>query len=193
MLEQNMQENINSKSNLVNQIDNIINKYKTQLEEMKTYSNQNIQDSNIETLPMLSTETVQSRTLSTLIGAQDLKNENLQNNTNNFSSELTKEIKNDNLKLQSALTSEKLNSVKLNSQIENYIFELNKSKQEISDLQNQLINQENEFMNQMNIIKDDINIIKEENKVNINIIKKFFELYNKNILLFNKSKIISYN
>ena len=181
-----------SKPNFVNQIDDIINKYKSQLEQLKNNGiNQKNQEQSIETLPIVTTATLQSKTLSSLMDAQETKKENVQNISTKFSSELKKELQNDNIKLQSALTSEKLNSVKLNSQIENYELELSKSKQEIAELQNQLINQGEEFMSQINNINNDIQKIKDENNININIIQRFFELFNKNIDLFNKSKIIS--
>ena len=184
--------NDNTKPNFVNQIDDIINKYKTQLEQLKTNSNSMNQEQTIETLPIINSITLQSKTLSSLMEPPELKNDNIKINENvKYSSDLSKEIQNDNIKLQSALTAEKLNTAKLNAQIENYEIELNKSKQEILDLQNQISIRENEFMSEINNIHFDINRIKEGNNININIIQSFFELFNKNIDLFNKSKIIS--
>ena len=182
----------NSKPNFVNQIDDIINKYKTQLEQLKTNSNLTNQEHSIETLPVISSATLQSKTIFSLIEPPELKYEKIKNNVKSpYSSDLLKEIQNDNIKLQSSLTAEKINTFKLNSQIENYEIELNKSKKEILDLQNQISKRENEFMTEINNIYNDINKIKEENIINIHIIQNFFELFNKNIDLFNKSKIIS--
>ena len=201
MIEENNQENqdqvINSdnnysKQNFVNQIDDIINKYKTQLEHLKTNTNQKIKEYHLDERPMITSSNLKSKTFSPNIGLQNLINENIQKNEpDQFSPDLTQEIQNDNIKLQSALTAEKLNVVKLNSQIEKYEIELNKSKQQIIELQNQLTIKENDFINQLNNITNDINKIKNENNINMNIIENFFALFNKNIDLFNKSKIIS--
>ena len=204
MSEENIQENVEkeiisnddySKPNFVNQIDDIINKYKTQLENIKTNTNINtIQNKNellSKSLPKINPTTFLQNNISTLNNPSLIQSANIQNNSKQFSSELSKEIQNDNIKLQSALTSEKLNVVKLNSQLEKYEIELNKSKQYITDLQNQLSIKDNDFINQINSINNDINKIKDENDININIIQNFFELFNKNIDLFNKSKIIT--
>ena len=89
-----------SKPNFVNQIDDIINKYKTQLEQLKNNgSNQNNQEQSIETLPIVTTATFQSKTLSSLIDAKEINNENVQNISTKFSSELKKEMEIDNIKL----------------------------------------------------------------------------------------------
>lgn len=200
MLNENLQEQFqqenNSKPNFVNQIDDIINKYKSQLDQLKTNSKHNNEDEHtIQTIPIINTATLQSKTLSTLIESPELQNEidnvKMTESAQFSSSDLSKEIQNDNIKLQSALTAEKLKVIQLNSKIENYEKELDKSKQEIIELQNQLENKDNEFNEQLNNINNDINSIKEENILNINIIQRFFELFNKNIDLFNKSKIIA--
>ena len=178
--------------NFVNQIDDIINKYKTQLQQLKINTSQNIQEKKDEILPKLST-TISKNLDSPLLtpSSPETKKENY--NINRIPLELTKELENDNLKLQSALTAEKLNVVKLTSKIESYELELRKAKEEIIELQNQLANKENEFINQMNNITSNINydIDKMKNEIvsNKSIIQKFFELFNKNVELFNKSKI----
>ena len=197
MLEENThEEEIFSEDNytkpIANQIDDIISKYRTQLEKLKTNTNQDNKDNSIESFPIITSATLKSKTLSTLIDLPEIKDENVQKNEpKKYSSDLTKEIQNDNIKLQAALTAEKLNTIKLNTQLEKYTLELNKAKQEITELKNKLKNKENEVMNQINDINNDINKIKDENNLNINIIQRFFELFNKNIDLFNKSKIIT--
>jgi hypothetical protein len=178
--------------NFVNQIDDIINKYKTQLQQLKINTSQNNQEKKDEILPKLTT-TFSKNLDSPLLSpsSPEINKENL--NINRIPLELTKELENDNLKLQSALTAEKLNVVKLTSKIESYELELRKAKEEIIELQNQLANKENEFINQMNNITSNINydIDKMKNEIvsNKSIIQKFFELFNKNVELFNKSKI----
>lgn len=177
---------------IANQIDDIISKYRTQLEKLKTNTNQDNKDNSIESFPIITSATLKSKTLSTLIDLPEIKNENIQKNeSKQYSSDLTREIQNDNIKLQTALTAEKLNTIKLNTQLEKYTLELNKAKQEITELKNKLKNKEEEVMNQINDINNDINKIKDENNLNINIIQRFFELFNKNIDLFNKTKIIT--
>ena len=177
---------------IANQIDDIISKYRTQLEKLKTNTNQDNKDNSIESFPIITSATLKSKTLSTLIDLPEIKNENIQKNeSKQYSSDLTREIQNDNIKLQTALTAEKLNTIKLNTQLEKYKLELNKAKQEITELKNKLKNKEEEVMNQINDINNDINKIKDENNLNINIIQRFFELFNKNIDLFNKTKIIT--
>ena len=200
MLEDNFQKNnyqdifqekkIN-KPNFVNQIDNIIKKYKYQLDKLKANTNQNNQDDKNDTLPIITPNTIQSKTLLSVMENPEIKEK--ENISNIESNQFSKEVQNDNIKLQSALTAEKLNILKLNSQIENYEIELNKSKQIITELHSQLVNKENEFLNKLNSIYNDINKIKDDNNLNINIIQRFFDLFNKNIDLFNKSKIISFD
>ena len=195
--EENIPEENSSKPNFVNQIDDIINKYKSQLQQLKTNSFQN--NKNKDQIPQTPITTNSQKRIIPLVlttPPPEIKKKDIQEiNPPQFSSELSKEMQNDNIKLQSALTAEKLNVVKLTSQIENYEIELNKAKEEILDLQNQLTNKENEFMAQMNNmtnnINNDINKLKEQDDLNRSIIQKFFELFNKNIDLFNKSKILS--
>ena len=186
-----IQNNNSSDKNFVNQIDDIINKYKTQLQQLKTNTNPINQEKNIEILPQLTTISKNSGAPLLITSSPDSRKVNP--NINQIPLELTKELENDNLKLQSALTAEKLNVVKLTSKLESYELELNKAKEEIIELQNQLANKENEFINHMNNITNNINydIDKMKNEIisNKNIIQKFFELFNKNVELFNKSKI----
>ena len=178
--------------NFVNQIDDIINKYKTQLQQLKINTSQNIQEKKDEILPKLTTA-ISDNLDSPILAPSSPENKKENYSINRIPLELTKELENDNLKLQSALTAEKLNVVKLTSKIESYEFELRKAKEEIIELQNQLANKENEFINQMNNITSNINydIDKMKNEIvsNKRIIQKFFELFNKNVELFNKSKI----
>ena len=149
--EENIPEENSSKPNFVNQIDDIINKYKSQLQQLKTNSFQN--NKNKDQIPQTPITTNSQKRIIPLVlttPPPEIKKKDIQEINSQFSSELSKEMQNDNIKLQSALTAEKLNVVKLTSQIENYEIELNKAKEEILDLQNQLTNKENEFMAQMN-------------------------------------------
>ena len=71
-LEENQPEEIFEKDNytepnFVNQIDDIISKYKSQLEQLKTNSNPNNIEHTIETIPIISPSTLQSKTLSSLM------------------------------------------------------------------------------------------------------------------------------
>ena len=95
-----------SKQDITYQIDDIINKYKTQLAELKQKSTKR-NNSYIY-------EPVQSKTIK-----------------NDISPNLSKEIQNDNIKLQSLLTEEKLKTSRLKAQVENYENELNKIKIDI--------------------------------------------------------------
>ena len=178
-------------NNFVNQIDDIINKYKSQLQQLKINTNQKNPEKKVELLPKLTTISNNSESPLLMPSSPYANRQNF--NINQFPLELNKELESDNLKLQSALTAEKLNVVKLTSKIESYELELNKAKEEIIELQNQLANKENEFINQMNSITSninyDINKMKNEIVSNKSIIQKFFELFNKNVELFNKSKI----
>ena len=110
---------------------------------------------------------------------------------------MTKEIQDDNIKLQSLLTEEKIKSTKLKAQIDHYEYELNKAKQELTELNTIVNNREKEYIQKMNDmeskIKNDINDknnIINENSLNKNIIQNFFDLYNKYLDIFYKSKII---
>ena len=138
MSEENIQENQEkeiisnsdySKPNFVNQIDDIINKYKTQLENIKTNTIINTIQNKKEALskspPKINPTIALQKNISSLNNPPLIQSDKVQNNPKQFSSELSKEIQNDNIKLQSALTSEKLNVVKLNSQLEKYEIELN--------------------------------------------------------------------
>ena len=168
-------ENNPSKQDLTNQIDDIISKYKNQLAQLKTNTSKN--------------------NINYIYSPKQQKNIN-----NEISPDLSKEIQNDNIKLQSLLTEEKLKTTKLKAQIENYEHEINKAKQEINELNQILNNKEKEYNQKMNDfelkmnsdINDKKNIIN-ENAINQNIIQNFFELYNKYINIFYKSKIISIN
>ena len=159
-----------SKQDITYQIDDIINKYKSQLAELKMNSTKR---NNSYIL-----ETAQSKTIK-----------------NDISPNLSKEIQNDNIKLQSMLTEEKLKSTRLKAQVENYENELNKKKQEIYDLNQILNNKEKEYNQKINNLETKINNFMNDNNnlINKNIIQNFFELYNKYIDLFYKSKIISLN
>jgi len=167
-------ENNSSKEDLTNQIDDIINRYKSQLAELKTNTSRNN-----SFIP-------------------DIKQKKVV--TNEFSPNLTKEIQDDNIKLQSLLTEEKIKSTKLKAQIDHYEYELNKAKQELTELNTIVNNREKEYIQKMNDmeskIKNDINDknnIINENSLNKNIIQNFFDLYNKYLDIFYKSKIISFN
>ena len=200
MQEQNMIEKTNDrilqeanidKPNFVNQIDDIIAKYRNQLEQLKTNSKYSKEKS-----PNPVGNKIQSNSISSLMPPPpELNNEHIPSSANGrtHSRGLAEEIQNDNIKLQSALTSEKLNNMKLNSQIEKYELALQQSKQEIIKLQNQLSNKENELndmVNQINGINSDIVNIRDSNNFNINIIQTFFDLFNKNLEIFNKARII---
>ena len=167
-------ENNSSKEDLTNQIDDIINRYKSQLAELKTNTSRNN-----SFIPEIKQKKVV---------------------TNEFSPNLTKEIQDDNIKLQSLLTEEKIKSTKLKAQIDHYEYELNKAKQELTELNEIVNNREKEYIQKMNDmeskIKNDINDknnIINENSLNKNIIQNFFDLYNKYLDIFYKSKIISFN
>ena len=167
-------ENTSSKKDLTYQIDDIINKYKSQLAELKTNSSKN---------SCFISDTMQKKVI-----------------TNEISPNLSKEIQNDNIKLQSLLTEEKIKSTKFKAQIDHYEYELNKAKQELTELNEIVNNREKEYIQKMNDmeakINDDINDknnIINENSLNKNIIQNFFELYNKYLDIFYKSKIISFN
>ena len=98
-------ENNPPKQDLTNQIDDIISKYRNQLAQLKTYSSKNNNNNYIYS-PM------QPKKIN-----------------NEISPNLSKEIQDDNIKLQSLLTEEKLKTTKLKAQLENYEQELNKEKQ----------------------------------------------------------------
>ena len=159
-----------SKQDIAYQIDDIINKYKTQLAELKQNSTKR-NNSYIY-------EPVQSKTIK-----------------NDISPNLSKEIQNDNIKLQSLLTEEKLKTSRLKAQVENYENELNKVKQEMNELNRILNNKEKEYNQTINDMEGKINnVMNDQNSLlNKNIIQNFFELYNKYIDIFYKSKIISLN
>jgi len=168
-------EKNSSKQDLTNQLDDIINKYKSQLAELKT-GNTKRNNSYIF-------ESHQSKTI-----------------RNDISPNLSKEIQNDNIKLQSLLTEEKLKSTKLKAQIDHYEYELKNTKQELNELNEIFKNKENEYNQKLNDMETNINNeindknnIINENSVNINIIQNLFELYNKYIDIFYKSKVISFN
>ena len=186
-----------SKPNYTIKIDDIISKYRTQLEQIKANSSIANKGSKNENLIILTN--IPKNTIPPKIKSQSIENNKEKiANSQKFSSELTEEIQNDNIKLQSALTAEKLKFAKLNSQIENYELELNKAKEEIFQLKNKLADKEKELVEQINNINNinnnisnDINKIKIENNINKNIIQKFFEIFNKNIDLLKKSNLIS--
>ena len=191
-----------SKTNYTIKINDIINKYRTQLEQLKTNSTINNQETKNESIILLSNLPKAPVRPITATQSPTIIKENISYSKLNhkFSSELIEEIKNDNIKLQTALTAEKLKNARLNSQIESYEFELNKTKKEIIELKSKLAYKENELIEQMSNINDinninnninnDLNKIKEENKISKNIIQKFIELFNKNIDLLNKSDLI---
>jgi hypothetical protein len=189
-----------SKPNYTIKIDDIINKYRTQLEKIKTNSSIENKVSNNGNLIILTN--IPKNTIPPTITTQSItKNKetitNSQTKFHKFSSELTEEIQHDNIKLQSSLTAEKLKVAKLNSQVENYELELKKAQEEIIQLKNKLEYKEKELVEQINNINNinnninnDINKIKAENNLNKNIIQKFFEIFNKNIDLLKKSNLI---
>ena len=159
-----------SKQDITYQIDDIINKYKTQLAELKQKSTKR-NNSYIY-------EPVQSKTIK-----------------NDISTNLSIEIQNDNIKLQSLLTEEKLKTSRLKAQVENYENELKKIKQEMNELNIILNNKEKEYNQTICDMEGKINNVMNDQTslLNKNIIKNFFELYNKYIDIFYKSKIISLN
>ena len=168
-------ENASSKQDITNQIDDIINKYKSQLAELKTNTSK--------------------RNKSYIFDYAQTKKIK-----NDISSNLSKEIQNDNIKLQSLLTEEKIKNTKLKAQIENYEYELNKTKEELKELNQMVNNRENEYNQKINDYEikinndmNDKNSIINENELNKNIIQNFFEVYNKYIDVFYKSQIISIN
>ena len=159
-----------SKQDITYQIDDIINKYKTQLAELKQKSTKR-NNSYIY-------EPVQSKTIKS-----------------DISPNLSKEIQNDNIKLQSLLTEEKLKTSRLKAQVENYENELKKIKQEMNELNIILNNKEKEYNQTISDMEGKINNVMNDQTslLNKNIIQNFFELYNKYIDIFYKSKIISLN
>ena len=159
-----------SKQDLTYQIDDIINKYKSQLEELKLNSTKR---NNSYIFDSIQTKTIK----------------------NDISPNLSKEIQNDNIKLQSMLTEEKLKTSRLKAQVENYENELNKKNQQINELNRILNNKEKEYNQRINDMEGKIcNVMNDKNSLlNKNIIQNFFELYNKYIDIFYKSKIISLN
>ena len=159
-----------SKKDLTYQIDDIINKYKSQLEELKLNSTKR---NNSYIFDSIQTKTIK----------------------NDISPNLSKEIQNDNIKLQSMLTEEKLKTSRLKAQVENYENELNKKTQQINELNRILNNKEKEYNQRINDMEGKMsNIMNDKNSLlNKNIIQNFFELYNKYIDIFYKSKIISLN
>ena len=172
-------ENNPPKQDLTNQIDDIISKYRNQLAQLKTNSSKNNNNNN-------------NNYIYSPMQPKKINNE--------ISPNLSKEIQDDNIKLQSLLTEEKLKTTKLKAQLENYEQELNKAKQEINELNQVLNNKEKEYNQKMNDFElkinndiNDKNNIINENAINKNIIQNFFELYNKYINIFYKSKIISIN
>ena len=189
-----------SMQNYTIKIDDIINKYRTQLEKIKTNSVIESKGPKNENLIILTN--IPKTTIPPTITTQPPLNnnekiKNLQPKFHKFSSELTEEIQNDNIKLQSELTTEKLKVANLNSQVENYELELNKAKEEIIQLKNKLAYKEKELVDQINNINNinnninnDIKKINIENNINKNIIQKFFEIFNKNIDLLKKSNLI---
>jgi uncharacterized coiled-coil DUF342 family protein len=98
------------------------------------------------------------------------------------------------------LTEEKFKSTKLKAQIDQYEYELNRTKQEINELSQIWNNKEKEYNQKLNDMEAKINNdsnnknnIINENNLNRNIIQNFFEFYNRYIDLFYKSRIISFN
>ena len=196
---------LNSKSsrdNYMIKIDDIINKYRTQLEQIKTNSTKNNQGPKSENLIIFTNIPNRPVEENITIRSPKIIKENMlnsQSEKHKFSSEYIQEIQNDNIKLQSALTSEKLKIVQLNSEKEGYEFELKEAKNEIIELKNKLAYKENELIGQINNMNNinnnrnnDINIIKDENnKIKI-IIQKFFEIFNKYFDLLRKSNLIPY-
>ena len=196
---------LNSKSsrpNYILKIDDIINKYRTQIEQIKTNSTKNNQGPKSENLIILTNIPNRSAKEGITIKSDKITKENIldsQSEKYKISSEFIQEIQNDNIKLQSALTSEKLKVVQLNSEKESNEFELNEAKKEINELKNKLTYKENELIEQINNMNNinnnrnnDINKIKDENNKIKNIIQKFFEIFNKYFELLRKSNLIPY-
>ena len=174
-IQNNDYEIASTKQDLSNQIDDIINKYKSQLIEFKENSSK--------------------RNNSFVNNSSKLKTIKKEEN-----SDLNNEIKNDNIRLQSLLIEERLKSTKLKSQIENYEYELKNAKTEINELNKNIEKRENDFNQKVNDMKkklndayNDIDEILKENNLNKNLIQNIFELFNNHINIFYKSKIISLN
>ena len=192
--------NKSSRLNYALKIDDIISKYRTQLEQLKTNSTKINQGPKRENLIILTNIPNRPSEENIITKSPKITKENIldsQSQKHKFSSEFIQEIQNDNIKLQSALMTEKLKITKLNSEKESYAFQLKEAKKEIIELKNKLAYKENELIDQMNNINNinnnrnnDLNRIKDENNKIKNIIHKFFEIFNKYFELLRKSNLI---
>ena len=184
--------NIYNNEAYVNEIDKIINEYKNQLAILKDKSasvvqlvnknNQNIEDNN----------TIQTSIL----------NSNYCNDDNSFNVQL----QNDNLRLQKENTNYKLRNNQLIENLnerENLISQLSEKisflENEIIEYKNKLIEYEKNKIKEIEEIKNklteesslSVKKINEERNIDRKIIKDFFDFFNKNIDLYNKSQIIN--
>ena len=260
----------NTYPDIIDQVDKVINKYKNQLEQLK--SKKDINESNIHTQYNNSSEmnqnkypdiiktspdqyTTNTNNIQTAINIptksynyteikeeineynepnknkynfkyklNELKNnpERKYYNKNNISDELMTEMKNDNIKLGAALTSEKAKVVQMVNLLKEKENEINNLKKQIDNFDAKINEIENKYQNIINTIEQqqsikindiynnmsdeknklklDYNEIKRNNEVqleqanseltnNKKIIKIFFDLFNKNIDLVNKTEI----
>lgn len=181
-----MQSSSNITSTYENEIDNIINNYKTQLEVIKTKSS--ITNTSFPS---------QNQTQTT---------SPLQTNSLPISNDLSIEIQNDNLKLQTQLTQYK-------SQLIANKKEIKLLSEKITNLEKEKKDKEKEYNDSIQAIKEKNNseieslkqvtlnetskvnlqtqIMKDNIQYNIDIVSKFFNFFNNNIDLFNKSQILS--
>lgn len=169
-----------------NEIDNIINNYKTQLEVIKTKSS--INNNSIPSQNQIATIS------------------QIQTSSLPLSNDLSIEIQNDNLKLQTQLTQYK-------SQLIANKKEIKKLTDKVTVLEKEKIDKEKEYNESIQAIKDknfsqiesirqaNLNetaknnlqsqIMKDDMQHNADIINKFYNFFNNNIELFNKAQILS--
>ena len=214
-IQKNIHRNSNSSSiDLVSHIDNVISKYKTQLESLKpkkisaqknhpnetdNYVN-NKTNNTIDFYKFNNTHNFQNNnnfntnynyTNFNLKSQNNRNNYNYNlplntntNNTNNQNDSLNNELENDNIKLQSLLTLEKSKVTQLSNLLKEKDNEINQLNQKINTI-------ENEYNHLANNLKDKYESnVAQINESNKNIIMEFFEFFNQNISLFNKTNII---
>lgn len=195
---------------IVEQVDKIISKYKTQLEQIKPKLNlEEVNNSNY----------IPNKKMFKLSGINNLNNMELNDNITIFKNEM----ENDNIKLNSALTLEKskviqlLNLLKikdneineLKQQIDGFDIKLNDLEKKYQDIiytmKQENENKINELYNKMSIENkrlqnnynenkknSDLIINKYNNELNGNekILKIFFDFFNKNIEVYKKTEIL---
>ena len=200
--------NSNSPSvDLVSHIDNVINKYKTQLESLKpkkvpsqnkwldnyfnNKTNNTIDFSQFENTNNLNN----NNNFNTNYEDNNFKLNNINNNNNlplnnntniinNQNDSINNELANDNIKLQSLLTLEKSKVTQLTNLLKEKDNEINQLNQKINAI-------ESEYNCVVNNLKDKYESnAAQQNESKINIIKEFFEFFNQNIPLLNKTNIL---